>query len=303
MTHPSTAGPVLEPGGLTRPSPSQVVLRQEGGQTRLICPSRWRHFAVSFLPGLVCLLVLVAALVGTGSYAASGGLPSPALLLVLVPLVCGIGGLTSTLWAGCPHTELTLAGNRLVVEVSWTLRPRRWEWGLHQVTAVRVVKGVRIASADRSVTVLADRERATLTWVTWILNRALAAAPVESPGEVLPQPGELEVTFASRPGPPPARGFLRCGPGELAVRHDFLKTPQYEFFAAAAWTPAVVWRAWRHGAYPLAPADVSCRVEAGGTAAAVQVERSAWPRVALVVWCDDKEALVAALARFWGARE
>ena len=302
MTHPSPAAPVLDVRGLPLPSPSQVVLRQEGGQTRLICLSRWRHYARTLLPGQVALLVLVAALVGTASYAGAGGLPPPALLLLVMPLVCGIGGLASYLWAGCPHTELTLAGNRLVVEVSWTLRPRRWEWGLHQITAVRVVKGVRIDSADRSVTVLADREQAALTWVTWVLNRALISDPGEPPGEVLPQRGELEVTFASRPGLPPARGFLRSGPGELAVRHDFLKAPQYEFFAAAAWTPAVVWRAWRSGAYPLAPVDVSCRVEADGTAA-VQVERSSWPRVALVVWCDDKEALVTALARFWGARE
>jgi hypothetical protein len=302
MTHPITAGPLLEPGGLPRPSPGQVVLRKQGGQTRLIFPSRWRHFAVSFLPGWVCLLVLVAALVATGSHALAGGLPAPALLLVFFPMVCGIGGLASTLWAGCPHTELTLAGNRLVVEVSWTLRPRRWEWGLHQVTAVRVAKGVRIDSADGSVTILADRQQATLTWVTWVLNRALAAAPAEPSGEVLPQPGELEVTFATRPGLPPARGFLRCGPGEWTLRYDFLKTPQYEFFAAPGWSPAAVWRAWRTGACPLAPTDVSCRVEADGTAA-VQVERSSWPRVALVVWCDDKEALVTALARFWGARE
>jgi hypothetical protein len=51
----------------------------------------------------------------------------------------------------------------------------------------------------------------------------------------------------------------------------------------------------------LGPTDVTCRVEEDGSTL-LQIA-PVGKEICLLVWCEDREALPRALARFWGAAE
>jgi hypothetical protein len=217
-------------------------------------------------------------------------------------LFAGLGGLAWFFATGRPLTRLTLAGNRLTIAVSRTLRPEYHEWGLNQIVLIRVYRGLSVVTADHTARVLSEREPGEVNWIATLLQQAVVANQGVVPALVPKRPGELAVSFSRRPQLLPLAGFLRVRPGELAVRYGFLETPLYEFFAAPAWTAAVLWRSCVGRAYPLSAEDITCRIDDEGTAC-LQIGRSAWPQISLSVWCEDREALESALAQFWGAGE
>jgi hypothetical protein len=279
--------------GLLPPPGSRALVQHDGDRARISFPPEpaWLCFPV-FAAGL-CLIAF-AVLAGVAAWHLGA---RPLALLLPCPLLFAAALFLTWWWAtGRTHTELTVEGGRLLVAVTATLRPWRWESGLHEVTLLAIFPGLRIVSTDQALTLWVGDSEAELRWVAAVLQRALGDNAGRPPAEVGPRPGELEVLFTARADQPPVRGFVRVARGELALRPDFLTTPRFTFFAAPAWTPAVLWRAWRHREHPLAPPDLACRVDQDGTACV----RIVGPAT-LYLWCDHKDALEEALARFWGA--
>jgi hypothetical protein len=287
----------------SRPWRSRVVVSEDGDHLQLICPPRRFRESLRALFGLTSL----AFVAGIFASMYSQGI-LPVVTLILCPsCLPGIGILVWFFAAGRSCTRMTVANRRLVVDVSRTLRPRHWEWGLHQVTLIQVQHGLyraklRIASAEGSREVLSNRDAQEVDWIAPLLQRAVAANDGAVPAEIPARPGEVEAALTSQAEQPATRGYFRAGPGALAVRFSFLEAPLHEFFAAPTWNLSVWWRSRLGQAVPLGTADISCRVDEDGTAF-LEIAGTSRPKVSLFLWCDDKEALQTALARFWGAKE
>jgi uncharacterized protein (TIGR03067 family) len=279
---------------IARPPGSRVQVQHTGDRLHVVLPPppAWESLRVLFagacLVGFVAFPVLAGLAFG----------PRPFLHLYSSPLL--LAAVASLAWwraTGRLRTELTVEGGRLLVVFSGTIRPGRWEWGLHEIGLIGLCPGLRIVG-EQTLTLLHDCGEDGLKRVARLLQQAVADNAGRPPAEVAPRPGELEVELADRPEHPPTRWLLDVRPGVLALRPDFLTTPRYTFFAAGARSPGVWWRAWRRCEQPVTPVDLSCRVEEDGSACV----RIAGPgRATLYFWCADKGALQHALARFWGA--
>jgi hypothetical protein len=298
MNQPSPATTSL--GLPLPPTGRRIHLGEHDGQVRLTCLPRL------FVDSVRCWLAVGCFVVGSVLLLdRTARLPAALLAVAGVVLVAWFYA------TGRPQTRLTVTRERLRLEVSRTLRPHRWECGLHQVVLIRIhslrgSRGLWIVTGDRVARCLADRDAVELNWVAHVLQRAVGANGGELPGTVPARPGEVAVSFLGRPQSPAVRGFLLAQRHTLALRYDYLETPHHEFFAAPAFTFTVVWRSLCGPALPLAPADLRCRREDAPPpqgVARLEITRPIWPRVALTVWCDDAPALQAAVARFWGAAE
>jgi hypothetical protein len=110
------------------------------------------------------------------------------------------------------------------------------------------------------------------------------------------------VELSDHPEKLPGHGFLYARPGRLALRHDYLVGYQFEFFPATHVDARSLWRMYRGSGRPIGPEQVQCKIAEDGSAC-MQIIRSEWPIIWLTVWAEDKTALQAALARFWGNEE
>jgi hypothetical protein len=87
----------------------------------------------------------------------------------------------------------------------------------------------------------------------------------------------------------------------MRIRYFLLETPDYQFHPKGLFPLIDRLESDFTSAYPLANEDMMCTLDDAGNAR-MQIMVSWW-QVPLTVWCDDKEGLHAALARFWGNRE
>ncbi len=212
---------------------------------------------------------------------------------------------------GCrSRVRLVVADHRLPVEITGPLESKRWEWALCGITRIENLNapgfaaetGLRVTSGERVVTLLSDCKAADLAYVAELLQCAIFVNDRRTPPDVPAMDGEISVTFARRSNEPLAPGFLRCERGSLTLRYAFPHAPEWRFIAAHEWTAAMLWRVVNDGVYRLTPDDVNCRDDGEGWGE-MRIARFEWPAVKVSFWCDDKEALHDALARFWGARD
>jgi len=203
--------------------------------------------------------------------------------------------------AGCDarqrQAQIDVAPHRLRIAIVGFFRPRCWTWERQHLQWIACWQGLYVTTGKERIHLFPKENHAELAWLAETLQQALSLQRV-----LQSRPGEIEIAWTSREYSPPNRGFLLAQPLRLAIRHDFLGTQSFEFFPAGAYyffTAALMARANR---YALTPDDIQCKLDDNG-GACMRIAPSSWPGACVHIWCADSEALVAALARFWGQRE
>ncbi|OAI53513.1 hypothetical protein AYO44_15890 [Planctomycetaceae bacterium SCGC AG-212-F19] len=274
----------------------QLTERADGIEITLRLRDFRAHWP-SLVTGLVC-----SALAMSIFYAGYNRNGNDTELFVLFWFYAGVFGTLVLLGINLlfRNAVFTVAGNTLTVRRTGLLWGRRWVWPAGTLRWITVHNGITLIGpthtrANHTRTLFPQERSKELAWVAQALRQGLRLQP-----ETEPAPGEIAIGFIDAPWKEVADpGFLLALPGRLAVRHNALPGYQHEFFPAPGLDVLTLWRMWGGKARPVGPEQVQCK-NAEDDAACMLVNRTDWPRAWLTVWCEDKAALQAALARFWG---
>jgi hypothetical protein len=287
-----------EPRTLEPPPSNRVRAAERADGVELTLWQRdFRANWPAVVTGLVCSAL--AASIFYAAYYRHGIQPDPddTILLVLFWFYAGVFGLLILLGVNLLLRKaiFIVASDALTVRRTGLLWGRTWRWPAGTLRWMTVHNGITLIGPGLTQTLFPQERSKELAWVAQVLRQALRLQP-----ETEPAPGEIAIGFTDAPWKEhPDPGFLLTQPGRLAVRHSSLPGYQHEFYPTSGLDLLTLWRTWRGKARPVGAEQVQCK-NADDGAACLLINRVEWPRAWLTVWCDDKAALQAALARFWG---
>lgn len=318
-----------EPESIERPTSSRAILESTKDGIRLSLPptiSFWSWQRMWRLGLIIVFYTFLFFCIFSGSRYSR---PNPATFWAKIVLFGILFLVVLLIWIlqARRSAVMSVAGDRLHLEIAGFLGTTRRTWQRKQIRAIAGWQGLRIASRNKNETFLADRELHELEWIGHVLRQALLV-----PG-VMPAPGgDIPVTYMGTFWNWPIAGLLHVEPGEMTLSHSLASTPHLKFratdTASLNWWGGdaimlsnndVICRTQENGAICLqiAPANVMCGYRSGDTPylnfgplaltkflpqGITHKKKIAWfkSNLQLTLWSDDPEVLPKALARFWG---
>jgi hypothetical protein len=271
------------------PPDCKLVLERQPGFLKIHCltlKAENSRLTLGIGVAVLCTAPLLLAAVVEGP-----GLLCPALLLAG-------GGLLAALLVGDewrqPTTVLLTADRLAISTTGWGWSDRAvWQRSedLHILAGATLV----VSAANRTTRTYRGLRKQDLRWLAEVIVQVLELSGCTKRGD-----GELPIRYNHGAHESWMDGFLYAEPGCLELRYFLLDQPDYVFrFKGPIPSLELVGR--NLTSLPLERHDVMCSGdEAGGATMQLMVS---WWQVPLTVWCDDKDALHSALARFWGAAE
>jgi hypothetical protein len=293
------------------PPNSRITVQERGDGIQFILPihdfgANWHKLALGLIASGTATFSFYSAAGTFSAYSAVGiqGMIAPGVLdkpgVFYVTLFYASVFLTLLLIAIDMlrrRAIFTVSDGELVIRRKGLLWGRRWRWPRPQQRWITVFKGMQLIGVDSRRVLFPLEEVSDLSWIAQALQQALKLRPESDPA-----PGEIEVSLADDPNKIPQHGYLFARPGRLALRHDYLAGYQHAFFPASSLDVPTLGRMWLGQGRPVAASEIQCTIEEDGSAC-MQIIRVSWPTFWLTVWCEDKTAMQAALARFWGNQE
>jgi hypothetical protein len=283
-----------------------VIDRMEGA-IRIECPAKGLDWIVVFFLGILGSILPFMTVVAVINWSCDPKRHIDILALIVLavfsvlPLIIVYLPINDMV----RRTTLKLDDACLSVAASGVFLTARREWPRSQIRAIRPGWGLRIVGTP-SLTVLRHRPRDEIRWLAECLCGLLHI------DNTLPRsPGEVEVSYTANPLELPVRGFLSAEAGKLRLRYYAVARADFTFYnskdaSALAWLHVAANYGPRTTVAFLATEDVMCHFDEDGTAC-LRIKNTrplpTWPTLLVTVWCADKDALHAALARFWGATD
>jgi len=269
------------------PPDCKLVLERQPGFLKIHCltlKAENSRLTLGIVVAVLCTAPLLLAAVVEGP-----GLLCPALLLAG-------GGLLAALLVGDEWrhpTTVLLTADRLAISTAgwgWTDRA---VWQRSEHLHILADDGLVVSAAGRVTRVYRGLRKQDLRWLAEVIVQVL-----DLPGCSESRDDELPVHYNHGAHEACMYGFLHAEPGCLRLRYFLLDQPDYVFRFKGP-IPGLELVGRNLTSLPLERHDVMGSFdETGGAIMQVMVS---WWQVPLTIWCNDKEALLSALARFWGA--
>jgi hypothetical protein len=286
---------------LPEPPPGcPILVEQRGGEIILTYPPRpaWSFRAEWIISGVLLAIAALYGLLGCVTAVAAQDLEALLIGAIYSPwfLLTGLMLFVFTWNRAATTMTFTIAQEQLFIVQRSLFQTKHWHWSAREIDSIGALRGLRIVSGPTNTWLLTDRPAADVAWLADVLCAALQRY------DSLPaQPGEIAVDYRRTGEAEPTAGYLHAEVGTLRLRRGFQPNPEFLFFQAQELGPAEVGRHWMTQGIPVSGDNIQCRVdEAGG--ACLKIDKPSL-QLEVLVWCGDKDALHAAVARFWGSRE
>lgn len=272
------------------PPGCSATVRQDGDTILITIPARWRSSIVRWI--LAGYLLLVA----TPLFISGVECNSDAFIIGILGSLAGAWLLVTILKQDRTEVALGVSSTWLAWSSSSPFGVRVKEWHRSQLMLIATERDLRVRARDREEILCAHLEPAEVAWLEDVLSDVLALENHQLPK----QPGEISVHFRDTGTAEGWPGYLLVRDAEMSLRRRGQSGFQYVFFLAKN-TPIAVARDWLTRDIPIAGENIQCRVEDGETAC-LKIDQPSLS-LEIMIWCADKDALHAALARFWGATD